>query len=50
MVVKDEHNRSVSGFKAVIDDEIFNLAYLSFAKEINLYSHKLRIFPKVWTS
>jgi len=36
MVVKDKHNRSVSGFKAVIDDEIFNLAYLSFAKEINL--------------
>jgi hypothetical protein len=36
MVVKDSHNRSAYGFKAVIEDEIFNLSYLSFAKEIKL--------------
>jgi hypothetical protein len=41
-VVKDSHNRSVSGFKAVINSEILNLQFLSFAREFHIEEK----FPK----
>lgn len=33
-VVKDSHNRSVAGYKAVVDKEILNLHNLSYVREI----------------
>lgn len=33
-VVKDSHNRTVAGFKAVVDKEILNLHNLSYVREI----------------
>jgi len=42
MVVKDSHNRSVAGYKAVVDKEILNLHNLSFVREMPLEEK----FPK----
>jgi hypothetical protein len=41
-VVKDSHNRSVAGFKAVVEKEILNLHNLSYVREIPIEER----FPK----
>lgn len=41
-VVKDSHNRTVAGFKAVVDKEILNLHNLSFVRELPIEEK----FPK----
>lgn len=41
-VVKDSHNRTVAGFKAVVEKEILNLHNLSYVREIPIEER----FPK----